>query len=97
MQWPADLQVPEEIQTVAARLSAEPAVLSIVNTRRDAAELVRSLDRGALDAEPTLHLSAAIAASTAQISSARSGIGSMRVARATLARCAWWRRNSWKQ
>ena len=60
VQWPADLQVPEEIQTVAARLSAEPAVLSIVNTRRDAAELVRSLDRGALDAEPTLHLSAAM-------------------------------------
>jgi len=60
LQWPADLQAPEEIPAIAARLAAEPAVLAIVNTRRDASELVRALDAAAPDGEPTLHLSAAM-------------------------------------
>jgi CRISPR-associated endonuclease/helicase Cas3 len=58
--WPADLQAPEETSAIAARLAAEPAVLAIVNTRRDAAELVGALDAAAPDGEPTLHLSAAM-------------------------------------
>lgn len=60
LQWPADLQAPEEIPSVAARLAAEPAVLAITNTRRDAAELVRAVDAIAPEGEPTLHLSAAM-------------------------------------
>ena len=60
LQWPADLLAPEEITGVATRLAAEPAVLAIVNTRRDAADLVRALDAAVPDGEPTLHLSAAM-------------------------------------
>ncbi len=60
LHWPTDLQALEEIAAVARRLAAEPAVLAIVNTRRDAAELVQALDAAAPDAEPTLHLSAAM-------------------------------------
>lgn len=60
LHWPADLGAPEEIGAVAARLAAEPAALAIVNTRRDAADLVRALDAAAPDGEPTLHLSAAM-------------------------------------
>jgi CRISPR-associated endonuclease/helicase Cas3 len=60
VRWPADLQAPEEIPVIAARLAAEPAALAIVNTRRDAADLVRALDAAAPDGEPTLHLSAAM-------------------------------------
>ncbi|MBL8289154.1 MAG: CRISPR-associated endonuclease Cas3'' [Rubrivivax sp.] len=60
LQWPADLQAPADITAVAARLAAEAAVLAIVNTRRDAAELVRALDAAAPDGGPTLHLSAAM-------------------------------------
>ncbi|MBK6659593.1 MAG: CRISPR-associated endonuclease Cas3'' [Proteobacteria bacterium] len=60
LHWPADLQVPDEIPAIAARLAAEPAALAIVNTRRDAAELVHALDAAAPDGEPTLHLSAAM-------------------------------------
>lgn len=60
LQWPADLLAPEEIAGVATRLAAEPAVLAIVNTRRDAADLVRTLDAAVPAGEPTLHLSAAM-------------------------------------
>jgi len=60
LRWPADLTAPEEVPAIAARLAAEPAVLAIVNTRRDASELVRALDAAAPDGEPTLHLSAAM-------------------------------------
>lgn len=60
LRWPDDLQVPDEIPAIAARLAVEPAVLAIVNTRRDAAELVHALDAAAPDGEPTLHLSAAM-------------------------------------
>lgn len=60
LHWPADLLAPEEIPALAARLAVEPAVLAIVNTRRDASELVRALDAAAADGERTLHLSAAM-------------------------------------
>lgn len=60
LHWPPDLQAPEEIAAVAGRLAAEPAVLAIVNTRRDAAELVQALDAATPEGEPTLHLSAAM-------------------------------------
>ena len=60
LHWPADLAATEDIPAVAARLAAEPAVLAIVNTRRDAADLVHALDAAAPDDEPTLHLSAAM-------------------------------------
>ncbi len=60
LHWPADLQAPQEIAAIAARLAAEPAALAVVNTRRDAAELVHALDAAAPDGEPTLHLSAAM-------------------------------------
>jgi CRISPR-associated endonuclease/helicase Cas3 len=58
--WPADLTTPEPIADVATRLAGHPAVLAIVNTRRDAHDLVQALDSAAPDAEPTLHLSAAM-------------------------------------
>lgn len=60
LHWPADLAAPEALDNVAARLAQKPAALAIVNTRRDAAELVQALDAAAPDAEPTLHLSAAM-------------------------------------
>lgn len=60
LNWPADLQATEEIPAIAVRVAVEPAVLAIVNTRRDAADLVRALDAAAPDSEPTLHLSAAM-------------------------------------
>jgi CRISPR-associated endonuclease/helicase Cas3 len=60
LHWPANLLTPEEISTVAGRLAVEPAVLAIVNTRRDAAELVAALDAAAPGEERTLHLSAAM-------------------------------------
>ena len=60
LHWPADLQASEDIASLARRVAAEPAVLTIVNTRRDAAELVRLLDAAAADGEPALHLSAAL-------------------------------------
>ena len=60
LQWPTDLHATEEIPAVAARLAAEPAVLAIVNTRSDAAELVHAVSVAASEGEPTLHLSAAM-------------------------------------
>lgn len=60
LHWPADLLAAEPLPDVAARLAAEPAVLAIVGTRSDAHELVHALDAAAPDAEPTLHLSAAM-------------------------------------
>lgn len=58
--WPADLLAVEELAAIAARLAAEPCALAIVNTRCDAADLVRALDAAAADGERTLHLSAAM-------------------------------------
>jgi CRISPR-associated endonuclease/helicase Cas3 len=60
LHWPADLHALEEIPALAARLAAEPAVLAIVNTRADAAALMRALDAEADDGTRTLHLSAAM-------------------------------------
>jgi CRISPR-associated endonuclease/helicase Cas3 len=60
LHWPADLLTDEEISSVAARLAAEPCALAIVNTRRDASDLVRALDAAATEGERTLHLSAAM-------------------------------------
>lgn len=60
LHWPADLHTAEPLPEVAARLAAEPAVLAIVGTRSDAQEIVQALDAAAPDAEPTLHLSAAM-------------------------------------
>lgn len=60
LHWPADLVTAEGIPAIAARLAAEMAVLAIANTRRDAHDLVQALDAAAPEAEPTLHLSAAM-------------------------------------
>jgi CRISPR-associated endonuclease/helicase Cas3 len=60
LHWPAELLADEDIPSVAARLAAEPCALAIVNTRRDAADLVRALDAAAPEGERTLHLSAAM-------------------------------------
>ncbi len=60
LRWPTDLYLPDEITSIAERLAAEPAVLAIVNTRRDAADLVHALDSATPDNEPTVHLSAAM-------------------------------------
>lgn len=60
LHWPTDLHAVEDVAAVAQRLAAHEAVLAIVNTRRDAAELVRALDAAAPDGTRTLHLSAAM-------------------------------------
>lgn len=60
LHWPADIDAVEEIASVASRLAERPAALAIVNTRRDAHDLVLALDAAAPDGEPTLHLSAAM-------------------------------------
>ena len=56
--WPADLLTEESLDGVADRVAAHDAVLTIVNTRADAAELLRLLDPRCN--EPPLHLSAAL-------------------------------------
>lgn len=58
--WPADLQTPEDIATLAPRMARHGAVLAVLNTRRDAADLTRALDAAADDGERTMHLSAAM-------------------------------------
>jgi CRISPR-associated endonuclease/helicase Cas3 len=60
IQWPADLQQAEDVGALAARVAAHDAVLAIVNTRRDAADLVRAVDAASADAGQALHLSAAM-------------------------------------
>jgi CRISPR-associated endonuclease/helicase Cas3 len=57
-EWPADLAQPTPLEDVAGQLASEGAALAIVNTRSDAAELLRLLDGQCAD-EP-LHLSAAM-------------------------------------
>ena len=61
-EWPADWSEVEPMDVVAARLAEEDSVLAIVNTRRDAAELVRELDKEtpATTESQVLHLSAAM-------------------------------------
>lgn len=58
VRWPADLQAVEPLESVADRVAAHDVVLVIVNTRADAAELLRLLDQRC--SEPPLHLSAAL-------------------------------------
>lgn len=59
-EWPAEWQTPIELPTLAQQLATHASVLVVVNTRKDAAELVAALDRAADDGTPTLHLSAAM-------------------------------------
>lgn len=59
LHWPADLQAVEEIPPLAVRIAAQDTVLVIVNTRRDAADLVRAVDAASPGGSHTLHLSAA--------------------------------------
>jgi len=59
IRWPTDLHRVDEIEDVAGRLAAEKAVLAIVGTRRDAADLTRAIDT-AIGSRVTLHLSAAM-------------------------------------
>lgn len=58
IEWPADLQQPEELADVAAQMAQQDSALAIVNTRADAAELLSAID--AATGERTLHLSAAM-------------------------------------
>jgi CRISPR-associated endonuclease/helicase Cas3 len=58
IEWPADLQQPVELPALAERIAGDDCVLTIVNTRRDAAELLAALD--AATGERALHLSAAM-------------------------------------
>jgi CRISPR-associated endonuclease/helicase Cas3 len=58
--WPSDLGIPTELSALAGRLVENKAVLAIVNTRSDAAELLAALDAAAPAGERALHLSAAM-------------------------------------
>ncbi len=58
IEWPADLHTPLATETLVQRLAEHDCVLIIVNTRKDAAEIMRALD--AATGEATLHLSAAL-------------------------------------
>lgn len=60
LSWPADLQMVQDIHALAARMASHDAMLAVVNTRRDAADLSRAVDAAADDGERTLHLSAAL-------------------------------------
>lgn len=57
-EWPDDLHRIDDLQQVAAQVLKHDCVLTIVNTRRDASDLVAALD--ALDGDSVLHLSAAM-------------------------------------
>lgn len=58
--WPVDWHAPQDAAALAARVAAHEAVLTIVNTRKAAAELLTALDAVAPEGEHTLHLSAAM-------------------------------------
>lgn len=58
IEWPVDLHTPHPTEALVDRLAAEPCVLTIVNTRKDAAEIVAALD--AATGDRALHLSAAM-------------------------------------
>lgn len=58
IEWPADLHTAIPTDELIARLVGHECVLVIVNTRNDAAEIVKALDAATGDA--TLHLSAAM-------------------------------------
>ncbi len=57
-EWPADLQQPLPTPDLVARLANHDSVLAVVNTRKDAVEVVTALD--AATGDTTLHLSAAM-------------------------------------
>jgi CRISPR-associated endonuclease/helicase Cas3 len=56
--WPADLAAEQPLETLADELCSHGCVLVVVNTRKDAAELLALLD--ARSDTPALHLSAAM-------------------------------------
>ncbi len=56
--WPSDLHTAMPTADVAQRIAEHECVLAIVNTRKDAAEIVASVD--AITGDETLHLSAAM-------------------------------------
>ncbi|MFO1224982.1 MAG: CRISPR-associated endonuclease Cas3'' [Burkholderiaceae bacterium] len=56
--WPADLQQPAQLPEVAARMADHDCALAVVNTRRDASELLAALDLAT--GERAIHLSAAM-------------------------------------
>ena len=58
IEWPADLHTALPTDAIVQRVAAHDSVLVIVNTRRDAADIVAALD--AQTGEKTLHLSAAL-------------------------------------
>lgn len=58
IEWPADLQQPAELKTIAARMTADDCALAIVSTRRNAAQLLAEVD--AATGTHALHLSAAM-------------------------------------
>jgi CRISPR-associated endonuclease/helicase Cas3 len=57
-EWPADMSEETPLEVVADRAAQEGSALAIVNTRVDAADLLRLLDQRC--DEPPLHLSAAM-------------------------------------
>jgi CRISPR-associated endonuclease/helicase Cas3 len=58
IEWPTDLQTPLPTPELIDRLAVHDSVLTIVNTRNDAAEIVEALDQRTGD--KSLHLSAAM-------------------------------------
>lgn len=58
IEWPNDLHTPLSTELLVSRLAEHDCVLAIVNTRHDAADIMRALDAATGDA--TLHLSAAM-------------------------------------
>ena len=58
VEWPEDLHTPLSTESLVSRLAEHDCVLAVVNTRRDAAEIMRALDADTGDT--TLHLSAAM-------------------------------------
>jgi CRISPR-associated endonuclease/helicase Cas3 len=60
LHWPGDLQTERNLSELAADLALERSVLAIVNTRRDAADLLQALDARVEDDGRALHLSAAM-------------------------------------
>jgi CRISPR-associated endonuclease/helicase Cas3 len=58
IEWPSDLQAPLRTDALVSRLIEHDCALIIVNTRSDAAEIVKALD--AATGDVSLHLSAAM-------------------------------------
>lgn len=58
IEWPQDLNAPTPIDAVAAQIAQQDCVLSVVNTRQDAAVLLREVDTRS--GERNVHLSAAM-------------------------------------